>query len=248
MSKNTLLSELINYVSANSSGNVTVAAPTSGLALDVNGTGRFTGQLTLGSTITNGTFTYTLPGATGTLALTSSLSGYVPYTGATASVDVGTNDLSGRYLNANGSAGLGGVLHLRQDAAYLARGNGYSTIASSFIAFDFFGYTGASTYKNFTLRFDGLTNNTRREYTLPDASGTLALTSNLSSYLPLSGGTLTGALDGTSATFSSNVTTSGGNFRLFNGYFLTVSYLKYFSLYSSQITLGTGTSESITIT
>ena len=31
--------------------------------------GTFTGQLTLGSTITNGTYTYTLPGATGTLAL-----------------------------------------------------------------------------------------------------------------------------------------------------------------------------------
>ena len=83
MSKNTLLSELINYISANSSGNVVVAAPSSGLALDVTGTGRFTGVLTLGSTITNGTFTYTLPGATGTLALTSSLSAYLPLAGGT---------------------------------------------------------------------------------------------------------------------------------------------------------------------
>ena len=143
-------------------------------------------------------------------SVTTSIGNRVPYTGATASVDVGTNDLSGRYLNANGSAGLGGVLHLRQDAAYLARGNGYSTIASSFTEFDFFGYTGASTYKNFTLKFDGLTNNTRRRYTLPDSDGTLALTSNLSSYLPLSGGTLTGALSGTSATFSSSVTATAG--------------------------------------
>ena len=38
--------------------------------------------------------------------------------------------------------------------------------------------------------------------TLPSTTGTLALTSALSSYLPLSGGTLTGALSGTSATFS----------------------------------------------
>jgi hypothetical protein len=37
-----------------------------------------TGQLSLGSTITNGTYTYTLPSATGTLALTSALSGYLP--------------------------------------------------------------------------------------------------------------------------------------------------------------------------
>jgi hypothetical protein len=42
-------------------------------------------------------------------------------------------------------------------------------------------------------------------YTLPSATGTLALTSDLSSYLPLSGGTLTGALSGTSATFSGNL-------------------------------------------
>jgi len=83
MSKNTLLSNLINYISANSSGNVVVAAPTSGFALDVTGTGRFTGALTLGSTITNGTFTYTLPSATGTLALTSALGSYLPLSGGT---------------------------------------------------------------------------------------------------------------------------------------------------------------------
>jgi hypothetical protein len=46
---------------------------TSAFALDVNGTARVSGQLTLGSTISNGTFTYTLPSATGTLALTSDI-------------------------------------------------------------------------------------------------------------------------------------------------------------------------------
>jgi hypothetical protein len=43
---------------------------------------------------------------------------------------------------------------------------------------------------------------TTNTFTLPSATGTLALTSDLSAYLPLSGGTLTGALSGTSATFS----------------------------------------------
>jgi hypothetical protein len=43
-----------------------------------------------------------------------------------------------------------------------------------------------------------------RSIVVPDASGTLALTSDLSAYLPLSGGTLTGALSGTSATFNHN--------------------------------------------
>lgn len=51
--------------------------------LDVNGLARIQGQLTLGSTITNGTYTYTLPSATGTLALTSNLSAYLPLTGGT---------------------------------------------------------------------------------------------------------------------------------------------------------------------
>lgn len=44
------------------------------------------------------------------------------------------------------------------------------------------------------------------DYTFPATAGTIALTSNLSSYLPLAGGTLTGALIGTSATFSGNLT------------------------------------------
>lgn len=48
-------------------------------------------------------------------------------------------------------------------------------------------------------------------YTFPSATGTIALTSNLSSYLPLTGGTLTGALNGTSATFSSNVQIQSSN-------------------------------------
>jgi hypothetical protein len=39
--------------------------------------------LTLSSTLSNGTYIYTLPSATGTLALTSALSGYLPLTGGT---------------------------------------------------------------------------------------------------------------------------------------------------------------------
>jgi len=155
-----------------------------------------------GTTISYDSSTYLTTGTAGTT--------YVPYTGATGNVSLGNYELGAKYVIAEGSAGLGGVISIKQDAAYLAKGNGYSSITSSFVAFDFYGYTGVSTYKNFTLRFDGLTNNTRRQYTLPDSDGTLALTSNLSSYLPLAGGTLTGPLIGTSAAFSTSVLVGTG--------------------------------------
>lgn len=61
-------------------------------------------KVIFGSTLGNGTYTYTLPGATGTLALLSdipSLTGYVPYTGATTNVDLGTYGLISDYLQLN---------------------------------------------------------------------------------------------------------------------------------------------------
>jgi len=56
------------------------------------------------------------------------------------------------------------------------------------------------------------------DYTFPASAGTLALTSNLSAYLPLAGGTLTGALTGTSATFSSSLIAQ--SLAISNGYYL----------------------------
>ena len=44
-------------------GNVGVGIANPIFKLDVSGTGRFSGQLTIGSTITNGTYAYTLPGS-----------------------------------------------------------------------------------------------------------------------------------------------------------------------------------------
>jgi len=46
-----------------------------------------------------------------------------------------------------------------------------------------------------------------RTITLPDATGTVAMTSGLAAYLPLAGGTLTGAVTGTDATFTGTTTT-----------------------------------------
>jgi hypothetical protein len=68
-------------------------------ALDVTGTARITGQITLGSTITDGTYTYTLPGATGTLALVGGAG--VGTVTSVAAITLGTTgtDLSSTVAN-----------------------------------------------------------------------------------------------------------------------------------------------------
>jgi hypothetical protein len=48
-----------------------------------------------------------------------------------------------------------------------------------------------------------------RTITLPDATGTVALTTDLTSYAPLSGATFTGAVSGTSLTLSGDLTVNG---------------------------------------
>jgi hypothetical protein len=63
-------------------------------------------------------------------------------------------------------------------------------------------YDGTNNNLYGNVNFNSTIGNGTYTYTLPSATGTLALTSNLSAYLPLTGGTLTGALSGTSATFS----------------------------------------------
>ena len=65
----------------------------------------------LSSITTNQTRTYTLPDANGTIALTSDLSSYVPYTGATANLDLGTFDFTTDIatLNQVKAVGSGGI-------------------------------------------------------------------------------------------------------------------------------------------
>jgi hypothetical protein len=69
----------------------------------------------------NGSFTntntadriYTLPNATGTVALTSDLSGYVPYTGASSNVNIGANSLFTTTLGVGISSGLSSTAQIR---------------------------------------------------------------------------------------------------------------------------------------
>ena len=113
-----------NYIQGSVSGDMTIGNQNNGkilfgfgsgtatqkMSLDSSGNAVLSGGLTLGSTLSNGTYTYTLPSATGTLALTSdipSLTGYVPYTGATANVNLGTYSLSAYDLIIDHTSGSG---------------------------------------------------------------------------------------------------------------------------------------------
>jgi hypothetical protein len=147
--------------------------------LQVTGATKITGQLTLNSTITNGTFTYTLPGATGTLALTSQLSSGTVTSVATSGTVSGLT-LTGGTITTTGTITLGGTLSVLPS-------NFASQTANTVLAAPN-GSAGVPTFRALVAA------------DIPSLSG---------SYLPLSGGTLTGALGGTSATFSSSVTATG---------------------------------------
>jgi hypothetical protein len=128
--------------------------------------------------------------------VSTSIGNRVPYTGANADVVLGTNNLKSKntFVEGDGSYN-GGGLRIKQ---YVSQADGidnYNTISSQSSGFAFSSSFGGGIFKNFILDASSLTNTTQRVYTLPNASGTLALTSNLSSYLPLAGGTLTGALN-----------------------------------------------------
>ena len=127
-------------------GNVGIKTITPAYQLEVNGTFKSGGIATFGSTLSNGTYGYTLPSATGTLALTSQLT-----SGTVTSIATGLG-LSGGTITTSGT-----LLVDTSSASILSRQR---------------------------------------------AAATYATTSALSGYLPLTGGTLTGALGGTSATFS----------------------------------------------
>ena len=209
-----------------SSGNVGINQSTdAGYKLDVNGIARISGVLTLSSTITNGTYTYTLPGATGTLALTSQLnSGTVTSVAALTLGTTGT-DLSSTVANGTttpvitlnvptASATNRGAL---SSADWTTFNNKQSALSGTGIVKSVSGtisyltdnsgnWNTAYGWGNWASNFgssagtiaqgnDSRINNGQTAYSWGNPSGV---------YLPLAGGTLTGALSGISASFSGN--------------------------------------------
>jgi len=123
----------------------------------------------------------------------------VPYTGATGDVNLGLYSLTSNSIKVIGdNSTYGGTLSIKQSNVTSLIGVGYTEL---------FGKTnrlGISFGAGYIALLSNSTLTAERTYTLPDASGTLALTTDLSGYLPLTGGTLTGSLTLPSNTASGN--------------------------------------------
>jgi hypothetical protein len=131
-------------------------------------------------------YTYTFPAATGTIALTSDLSSYVPYSGATSNVNLGTYNLTttgnvnatnfvGSQSAVLGAGTLGGTLALFPYATYTTNDGYLNIVASSTTKLNLIFGQGSSVYKTAIFDVAGLTNSVNRTYTLPDITGTFAL-------------------------------------------------------------------------
>jgi hypothetical protein len=147
------------------------------------------------------------------LTTSAASSTYVPYTGATANVDLGAFNFKANIVTI---ASAGGSNQLTSFA-------NTNSLHSASAGLNVFGFnTSNNIYFGKGLTGGGLGNggvfiwnNTQvRYYTLPDADGTIALTTDLGSYLPLAGGTLTGALIGTTALFSTSAQIGGSSYNL----------------------------------
>ena len=165
--------------SSGATGTVTsVAISESSAALNITGSPITTsGTINIGFAGTSAQYV----AGDGSLITFPALTGYVPYTGATGDVNLGLHDLytSKVWLYDNPNSGYGsmeltdGVLHFEDVDGHsmVTMEDGYMTIANG------------STIRGL-LNVSGLTSN--RDYAFPNASGTLALTSDLSAYVPTS--------------------------------------------------------------
>ena len=116
----------------------------------------------------------------GTLVTFPSLSGFVPYTGATQTLDMGAFDVNARGFKVNGTAGSGHVDFKHQS------GTPTGSASSTTLYSDVNGDMAWKNDHNYITTLNSHSNTADRIYTFPNASGTLALTSDLSAYVPTS--------------------------------------------------------------
>jgi len=111
---------------------------------------------------------------TGALQTFPALTGYVPYTGATTDVDLGTHVLNAQALHVKGTAGNGHLGLKHQSATPTGSAN------ESLIFADVNGNLGWQNGNLYLTTLVSNANTANRSYTFPNASGTLALTSDIS--------------------------------------------------------------------
>jgi hypothetical protein len=157
---------------------------------------------------------YDFPNVSGTIALTSdipSLAGYVPYTGATGSVDLGIYGLTAYslYLKKNGTNGSNIIWDTT--TGQVIANTGQTSIGP--VGTDGFGVYFAGATKAFYFSATNIT--AQRIYTMPNASGTIALTSDIpvvTGYVPYTGATGSvnlGAYNLTATTLTATTLTDG---------------------------------------
>ena len=184
-------------------------------SLAVTGASTITDVLTLNSTISNGTYTYTLPSATGTLALTSALSGYVPYTGATQTLAMGTNNGitltdtgSNVSISITSSSTATGAIYVNKSGAGTGiqvanNGTGFGFYANNISTGYGLAIGNSSTGKGLYIDNAAAATGDPFVYTLGGAAFVKAKIDYLGNITGVAA-TLTGALSGTSATFSAS--------------------------------------------
>ena len=135
-----------------------------------------TGNLTTFIYNFGGNYNYTFPASTGTIALTSNLSSYVPYTGATGAVNLGFNLLTTNSINLDGNS-VSGVLNIKSNSSITTSGAGYVSLVSGNVNQLSFVFNGGN-----SATFTSVSLSASRTYSLPDAGGTLALLSGTQTF------------------------------------------------------------------
>jgi hypothetical protein len=179
---------------------------------------------------------YTFPNATGTIALTTDLSAYLPLSGGTMTGQIVLKESSSNTDFTKGLRFPNDPFGGSNDIAGLRL---YNTFSENMVLELYTGNDGANDFINFATGVGGIANNNTvtingniiwNAGNLPSPQSAITLTttgtsgaatfvgntlnipnygSALSGYLPLTGGTLTGTLNGTSANFSNNVAIGG---------------------------------------